>query len=76
MSLSTPLIPLQDMTEEDKKELLAKQKKENLQIQKGHTKIQEKVKDICQNFAKAVTSGTRSGSGKIVFEFYDELVRI
>ena len=34
------------------------------------------MKDIRQNFAKAVTSGTRSVSGKIVFEFYDELVRI
>ena len=36
----------------------------------------EKVKEIRQSFAKAVVSGNRSESGKIVYEFYDKLVLI
>ena len=36
----------------------------------------EKVKEIRQSFSKAVhvVSGSRSGSGKIVYEFYDKLI--
>ena len=45
-------------------------------IRKGHVRIEEKIKDIRQNFSKAVVAGTRSGSGKIVFERYDKLVQI
>ena len=75
-SLSAPTCSLEDMSKEEKKNFLAKQKKENSEIQKGHQRIQEKVKEIRQNFSKAVTAGRRSGSGKIVYEFYDELVRI
>ena len=36
----------------------------------------EKVKEIRQNFSKAVVSGSRSGSGKIVYEFYDKLITL
>ena len=43
-------------------------------ISKGTKRVMEKVKEIRQSFSKAVISGTRSGSGKIVFEFYDKLV--
>lgn len=42
-------------------------------IKKGYTRIQEKIKDIRQNFATAVTTGSRSGSGKIVMEHYEQL---
>ena len=38
--------------------------------------MQEKLKEICQKFSVAVTSGRRSGSGKIILEFYDQLVQI
>jgi hypothetical protein len=76
VSLSAPTCSHEDMSEEEKKKFLAKQKKENSQIQKGHQRIQEKVKEIRQSFSKAITSGRRSGSGKLVYEFYDELVRI
>ena len=41
---------------------------------KGTKRIIKKVKEIRQSFSKAVISGRRSGSGKIVFEFYDQLV--
>ena len=34
------------------------------------------MKEIRQKFSKAVVSGSRSGSGKIVFEFYDQLVSL
>ena len=43
---------------------------------RGRNRIIEKVKGIRQNFSKAVTTGTRSGSGKIVYEFFDKLVTI
>ena len=36
----------------------------------------EKIKEIRQNFSNAVTTGTRSGSGKLVLEHYDKLVQI
>ena len=36
----------------------------------------EKTKEIRQKFAHAVTAGTRSGSGKIVLKYYDDLVAV
>ena len=42
---------------------------------RSRNRIIEKVKDIRQSFSKAVTTGTRSGSGKIVYEFFDKLVK-
>ena len=43
-------------------------------ISKGTKTVMEKVKESRQSFSKAVISGRRRGSGKIVFEFYDQLV--
>ena len=51
-------------------------KEEKELIIRGRNIIIEKVKEIHQNFSKAVTTGTSSGSGKIVYEFFDELVTI
>ena len=45
-------------------------------IVKGKSRIQEKTKEIRQSFSKAVVSGSRSGSGKLVFEHYEKLVSI
>ena len=45
-------------------------------ITKGSNRTVENVKVIRQSFWKAVVSGTRSGCGKIVFEFYEKLVTI
>ena len=36
----------------------------------------EKIKELRQGFSNAVISGTRSGSGKLVMEFYDTMVQI
>ena len=41
---------------------------------RGKNRVMEKIKEIRQKFSKAVTSGSRSGSGKLVFEHYDQLV--
>ena len=45
-------------------------------ILKGKSRIQEKTKEIRQSFSKAVVSGSRSESGKLVFEHYEKLVSI
>ena len=45
-------------------------------IAKAHKRVVEKVKEIRQNYSKAVVSGRRSGSGKMIYEHYDKLVQI
>ena len=45
-------------------------------IKRRCNRVLEKIKDIYQNFANAVTTGLRGGSGKIVMEFYEKLVKI
>ena len=45
-------------------------------ITRGQKRVMEKVKEIRQNFSKAVVAGSRSGSGKIVYEFYDKLIQL
>eukprot|EP00112_Aurelia_sp_Birch-Aquarium-sp1_P021635 Seg5878.1 transcript_id=Seg5878.1/GoldUCD/mRNA.D3Y31 product="hypothetical protein" protein_id=Seg5878.1/GoldUCD/D3Y31 len=36
----------------------------------------EKIKELQQKFSHAVTAGSRSGPGKLVLEFYDDVVNI
>ena len=45
-------------------------------ITKGQKRVMKKVKEIRQNFSKAVASGSRSGSGKFFYEFYDKLITL
>ena len=45
-------------------------------IVKGKSGIQEKTKETRQSFSKALVSGSRSGSGKLVLEHYEKLVSI
>ena len=45
-------------------------------IKKGYNRIKEKIRAIRKSYNKAVTNGTRSGSGKIVQEYYDQLAEI
>ena len=63
-----------DMSKEEKDLAKERVKLSKELISKGTKRIMEKVKEIRQSFSKAVISGRRSGSGKIVFEFYDQLV--
>ena len=76
VTVTPPKKPLTEMSVDEKIVYLKNKKMENGQIQKGDQRVQEKIKEIRQGFAKAVTVGTRSGSGKIVFEFYDKLSEI
>eukprot|EP00794_Sanderia_malayensis_P008338 gene8338-9235_t len=66
------------MSAEDQTAHLKLQKQQSAKVLKGHQRVQEKVKEIRQSFSKALTAGTRSGSGsgKIVLEFYDKLYSI
>ena len=68
--------PLEELSKSEKDSFMKRKKLLNSQLQRGHQRVVEKVKEIRQNFSKAVTLGTRSGSGKIVYEFYEELISI
>lgn len=61
---------------EEKNEVKAAMKESKELTVRGAKGIMEKVKEIRQNFSKAVVSGTRNGNGKIVFEFYDRFCEI
>jgi hypothetical protein len=61
---------------EDQKAYKKRCENEKAKIRKGYSRIQEKIKSLRQKFSTAVTSGTRSGSGKMVMEFYDIMVQI
>ena len=82
VSLFGPLAvtPLPDdfeqLPKEDKAKAKLLQKKSKELIEKGNKQIIEKVIEIRQNFAKVVFAGSRSGSGKIVYKFYNKLVLI
>ena len=80
-AISSPLFEvsddcLEEETKRQKQKLLKQRQEEQNQIKKGYQRVQEKLKEIRQNFSTAVTTGRRSGSGKIVLQFYDELVQI
>ena len=64
---------LTDDGSQEQKLLFKQQKKE---ISRGYQRILEKIKDLRQGFSKAILSGTRSGSGKIVYEYFDRLKQI
>ena len=45
-------------------------------IKMGYFRVKSKVKQLRQNFKKAIINGTRSGSGKLLIEHWDQLVII
>ena len=57
-------------------ELQRRQKTEKELIKKRYTRVQEKLKEIRQNFANAVTTGSRSGSGNMFLELFDQPKKI
>ena len=69
-------VPTSEMCKEEKDAHMKKIKLQRDHIKKGYGRIQEKIKEIRQNFSSAVVNGRRSGSGKIVFQHYDRLVKI
>ena len=71
-----PIENIDELSNEEKAKVKKKQARERELISKGYNRIVEKVKEIRQCFSKAVVAGSRSGCGKVVFEFYDKLVTI
>ena len=65
-----------DVNDVDLKEYQIKIKTEKELIKRGYARVQEKVKVLRQKFSEAVTTGRRSGSGQIVMEHYDDLVKL
>ena len=51
-------------------------KSEKALIKKGYSRVMEKIKELRQKFSHAVTTGSRSGPGKLVMEFYDVMIKI
>lgn len=47
--------------------------KEKKEIKSGYDRIKEKIKSIRQMYRKAVTEGRRSGSGKLVCDYWEVL---
>eukprot|EP00112_Aurelia_sp_Birch-Aquarium-sp1_P010557 Seg225.5 transcript_id=Seg225.5/GoldUCD/mRNA.D3Y31 product="hypothetical protein" protein_id=Seg225.5/GoldUCD/D3Y31 len=76
IEICTSDVSMDKLSKEGKEAFHAKKRKVNDVISWGHARIQENVKEIRQSFSKAVTAGTRSGSGKILDEFYDDLFMI
>ena len=72
---TTSPIP-EEIEESEKEELLNIIKNEKAMIKKGYSRVMEKIKELRQRFSNAVTAGSRSGSGKLVMEFYDTMVQI
>ena len=64
------------LSQEDQVTVKKEIKRQTELIVKGKSRIQEKAKEIRQSFSKAVVSGSRSGSGKLVFEHYEKLISI
>ena len=67
------LDPVDEDDRESSLKIIDEQKK---QIQKGYGRVMEKNKELRQGFSHAVVTGTRSGSGKLVMEYYDVMVQI
>ena len=59
-----------------REETLEMIKEEQQYIKRAYNRVMEKIKKSRQNVSSAVILGTRSGSGKVVMEHYDELVSI
>ena len=71
--VETTTATTQHLSDDELKSIKAATKKQRELITRGRSRILEKIKDIRQNFSRAVVNGTRSGSGKIVYEHYDKL---
>ena len=69
----TPMTEEARGSEEVKLQIETQQKVDRAMIKKAYNRVQEKLKEIRQNFSTAVTTGSRSGSGKIVLEHFEEL---
>ena len=74
--IDVPDAPKEKMTKEKEKAFNAEVSMAKSQIKKGCNRIKEKIRAIRKAYNKAVINGTRSGSGKVVQEHYDQLAEI
>ena len=78
MKIKTKVYLVKDFENLDTKErtlVKAATKDSKQQIHKGTKGIMKKVKKMGQNFSKAIIKGSKSGNGKLIFEFYEKLQR-
>lgn len=45
-------------------------------IKEGYNRVKTKIKDLRAGYKQAIDKGTRSGSGRFVHDFYDQLHEI
>ena len=67
---------IKDMTSEDYKRFQAKIESEKVDMKKGYERVKEKIRSLRQDYRTAVNEGTRSGSGRIVRDHWNELTSI
>ena len=65
---TNPAKPLKDMSKQEYDDYKDNLVKEQGMIRKGKERVSEKIKSTRQDLSKAVVKGSRSGSGKIVYE--------
>ena len=65
-----------ETSKEDYKAFKDKFDKEQKSIKLGYKRVKAKVKKLCSSFQKAVVVSTRSGSGKIIKEHWESLIKI
>ena len=70
---TAPAKPTKDMSKSEYDHYKKNYDREMDEIKIGYKRVKEKIKSIRQDYSKAVTTGRRSGSGKVVLEFYDDL---
>ena len=64
------------MTREELLEYKRKSEVEEKQIKDGYNRIKSKVKELRRGYKNAADSGSRSGSGRIIAEYFDILKEI
>ena len=73
VSLTEPKKALIDMIKEELKRHNMIISAEKCLIKKGYNRVKEKIRAIRKAYNKAVPQGTRSGAGRVVQEYHDDL---
>ena len=74
--VETTINPRADLSIQESKEYGEKIKLENKLIDTGYNRVLQKVKILRQAFSKAIVSGTRSGSHRMVYRHFEVMKSI
>ena len=74
--VETTINPRADLSIQESKEYGGKIKLENKLIDTGYNRVLQKVKILRQAFSKAIVSGTRSGSHRMVYRHFEVMKSI